>query len=105
MNHVSDVRKELLPVLSLDTIIDIIGREINFLKADIEEAELEVFMKCKKINKIKNMAIASYHIVDGKKTFETLDPFLDEIGYKVIHEFESFNGFPHYNVTYAMWRE
>lgn len=101
MNHVHDVRKEFLPVLSLDTIIDIIGRKINFLKSDIEGAELETIMKCSQIKYIENMAIASYHIIDGKKTFETLNPFLEESGYKVIHEYESYNNFSPYDVTYA----
>jgi hypothetical protein len=58
---------------------------INFLKCDIEGAEIDVF--CYQLmcvhEHIKNIAIAAYHIIDGKRTHETLIPFLQLVGYHI----------------------
>jgi FkbM family methyltransferase len=59
---------------------------INFLKCDIEGAEIDVF--CYQLmcvhEHIKNIAIACYHVIDGKRTHETLIPFLKLVGYNII---------------------
>lgn len=57
--------KLLLQVISLDNIIDLIGKDINFIKSDIEGSELEVFHNCTQLDKIKNICIASYHRYSG----------------------------------------
>jgi FkbM family methyltransferase len=105
-HDVSYVAKDMLkiqcPLLSLDTIIDIIGKDISFLKADIEGAEIEVFKNCKQISKIKNMAIAAYHpIKDHKETWEVLKPFFENKYKIVIKENISYNGFPGYSMLYT----
>lgn len=96
-----DVRTDTMPVLSLDTIINICGGSIDFVKADIEGAELEVFLNCKNIDKVKNLTIAAYHIRDGKKTLETLIPFFESKGFEVKHECESYDGYPPADLIYC----
>ncbi len=44
------------------------------------------------------IAIASYHVVDGKKTSETLAPLLEGVGYAVLTEF------PQHQTTYGLSR-
>lgn len=59
------------PILSLQTILNVINKPVNFLKCDIEGAELEVFLSYLKHNyrqNILNFAIASYHIIDNERT-------------------------------------
>lgn len=74
-----------LPVMSLNTLLEKTG-PIDFLKCDIEGSELEVFMNCEKLHQIKNMSIASYHIVDGEATYKKLKPFFESLGFNVIHD-------------------
>lgn len=95
------VRKNIAPVLSLDTIVAICGNHIDFLKADIEGAEIEVIEGCKNLHAIKNMAIAAYHIRDDEKTYIRLTKFLTEQGYEVINECIPYGNFPAYDMLYA----
>lgn len=56
---------------------------INFIKMDIEGAEIEAIEGCVEIiEKFKpNFAIASYHIVDGEPTYIKLESFFEKINY------------------------
>ena len=57
--------------------------KVDFLKADIEGAEVEMLEGVKySTRKIKNMAIASYHERGGEKTADIVATKLREIGYK-----------------------
>lgn len=96
-----EVRKDIMPVVSLDTLIEIAGGRIDYLKADIEGAELEVFLNCKNIKAIENFAIASYHIRDGEKTVYKLQKFFEEKGFTTRHENLGFNGFAPHDMLYC----
>ena len=56
---------------------------LNFIKMDIEGAEIEALKGC--VNTIKtlkpNFAIASYHIVDNQPTYLKLEEFFTRINY------------------------
>ncbi len=82
-----EVYRTMMPSMTMDTVITIFG-EIDFLKCDIEGAELEVFLNCKKLRKIKNLAIAAYHIVDGEPTWKKLKVFFELNGFEVTHDFD-----------------
>lgn len=79
-----EVYKTKMPCLTLDTIIDIVGA-IDFVKCDIEGAELEAFLSCSKLDKVKNACVAAYHIVNGEPTWKRLVPFFELNGFDVIH--------------------
>lgn len=80
------VRTENVPVYTLDYLISMIGHRINFVKCDIEGAELKAFMPSTKLGMIDYLAIASYHIVDGEKTMHKLKPFFESNGFEVTHD-------------------
>jgi len=71
--------------------------KVDFIKMDIEGAEIEAIKGAK--NTLKNydvnLAIASYHIVDGKKTCIKLEKLLREYGY------HAYTSFPEHLTTYA----
>lgn len=89
--HIYYDRRETFPLssfivgLSLDTLVKIFGN-INFIKCDIEGAELDAFLGFKDWDKIESLAVAAYHIVNDKQTWETLVPFFESVGYKVVYE-------------------
>lgn len=86
-NKVDDftpIRVEQVPTLTLDMIIKLIGKPINFAKLDIEGCELSVLAKSKLLNKIENLAIGAYHVVGGEKTCVKLGPIMEKKGYNVI---------------------
>jgi FkbM family methyltransferase len=57
--------------------------DLNFIKMDIEGAEIEALQGCvETIKKLKpNFAIASYHIVKGEQTYIRLEEFFKQINY------------------------
>ncbi len=69
--------------------------KIKFIKMDIEGAEIKALEGAEKTlsnkyNKRKNkpyIAIASYHIVDGKKTCYEVEKILKKFGYKQVNSF------------------
>lgn len=66
-----------------DIINDYKIDKIDFIKMDIEGAEINVIESVKdylKKNTV-NLAIASYHLVDGQMTYKTLEKIFEEIGY------------------------
>ena len=87
-----------LPVVSLDSELERLGaRRVNFIKMDVEGAELEAIRGAEKTLKYNNaqLAIASYHVVNGKKTYMELEKILSGFGYRV----ETSN--PGHLTTYA----
>ncbi|MDP3986634.1 MAG: FkbM family methyltransferase [Nanoarchaeota archaeon] len=59
---------------------------INFIKMDIEGAEIKALEGAESLlSKSKPyIAIASYHILDGKKTFSKIEESLNKFGYKKV---------------------
>lgn len=97
----SDVITGMFKVIPLKEIINIAPTPISLLKADIEGAELEVFMTCPNLRQVENYAIAAYHIMNGLETAATLAPFFALKGYEVKVERIPFGNFPAYTMLYA----
>jgi len=99
-NHKNDMNKSLtrVPVVSLDEELKKLGvKKVDFIKADVEGSEIELIKGSKQIllnNKV-DLAIASYHELNGQKTYLTLEKMFNELGY------ESFTGFEDHLTTYA----
>ncbi|MBL7074573.1 FkbM family methyltransferase [candidate division KSB1 bacterium] len=87
-----------VPTVRLDDEVKKLGiNTINFIKMDIEGAEIEAIKGCKKIlkhNDVK-LAIASYHIVNGQKSCFKLEKLLSKLGY------QTETSFPEHLTTYA----
>ena len=64
---------------------------------DVEGAELEAINGGEKTlrDNMVNLAVASYHIVDGKETYIELEKILSRFGYK------TETSFPSHLTTYA----
>lgn len=68
---------------TLDNIIKRIGiSKVDFIKMDIEGAELEVLEGSKKtLQNTSHIAIACYHKRKGKKTGEILETYMKQMGF------------------------
>jgi len=89
---------EKIEVVKLDDELKKLGIEkINFIKMDIEGAEIKAIEGCKGIlkNSHPHLAIASYHIINGKTTSIFLEKYLSKLGYNVKSDF------PKHLTTYA----
>lgn len=87
-----------VPVVSLDDQLGDLGIEnVNFIKGDIEGSEIETIKGAKEILKKTNvnLAIASYHEINGAKTYFELEKILKTLGYS------SKTEFPSHLTTYA----
>ncbi len=90
--------KVLVPVVSLDEEVKRLGlSRVDFIKMDIEGAELEAIEGASKLLEegSTNFAIASYHIVNGEPTFNKLEQMFHELTYK------SFTEHKKESITYA----
>jgi FkbM family methyltransferase len=84
---VSDTKNDATTSLKVTTIDNFVKEHsldrINFIKMDIEGAEIEALKGS--INTLKDsdvkLAIASYHEVDGKKTSHEVEKLLHKCGY------------------------
>ena len=90
-------------VVSLDNYLVQNGLDMEkvcFIKMDIEGAEIDALdgMRNLLMEGKPNLAIASYHIVDGKQSCELVEIFLKKLGYS------AETGFPAHLTTYA-WKE
>lgn len=84
--------------IKLDTLVEELKlKKINFIKMDIEGAELEALKGCREvmINFKPEFAIASYHRVNGEKSFKELEKMFKEKGYDYVTEY------PEHLTTYA----
>jgi len=72
-------------------------KKLDFVKMDIEGAEIKAVEGSKEIMKKSKpkMAIASYHVVDGKKTYIALEKLLKKLAYT------AKTGFKRHLTTYA----
>ena len=92
---------ERLPVVSLDNEL---GRmsiaKVDFIKMDIEASEIEAVIGAKKTLAGNNahLAIASYHLLNGRQTCHDLERILKELGYCVK------SGNERHKTTYA-WKK
>jgi len=85
-------------VTNLDKIYkDLSLQKIDFVKMDIEGAEIQAIEGAREIMKEKNIhfAIASYHVVNGEKTCIKLEQMFKKIGYSAKTEY------PEHLTTYA----
>lgn len=97
-NNTEDASIMSLEVVKLDTEMQKMGfNKINYIKADVEGAEIEMIKGAKNIllsNNV-NLAIASYHKLNGQKTYIDLEKILKKSGYDVE------TSFPYHLTTYA----
>lgn len=90
MNGNSDNQAISVSVITLDSLIQECNLEkVNFIKMDIEGAEIEAIQGADQLLKQfnPNLAIASYHVRNGKPTWKSLEPMLDQKGYVATTEF------------------
>lgn len=89
INHAFHNRKTInkITVTALDDELDRLHiKKVDFVKMDIEGAEIEAMEGLKrtiKANKNIHFAIASYHIVNGKKTKFFLEKFFKQLKFHV----------------------
>lgn len=87
-----------IPCVDLDSLLKDLGLpRVDFIKMDIEGAEIEAFEGMKQTLKMgsPSLAVASYHIRDGQQTYLALEKSLKEMGYQVR------TGHPIHLTTYA----
>jgi FkbM family methyltransferase len=92
-SHITDGGGEEIISDTLDNLIKKMKlNRIDLLKADIGGSEIEMLQGAKKTLKkkiIKNSTIASYHIVNGEKTYKFLENTFSKFGYLVKTGFKS----------------
>jgi FkbM family methyltransferase len=87
-----------IEVYSLPSLMQRFGLDrLDFVKMDVEGAELEIVSAVGELpSKIKpRYAIASYHVVDGRKTAESLPRMFEQVGY------HCQSGYPDHLTTWA----
>ena len=103
---VTKIQKVL--TLSLADLISLVGvKTVDFLKCDIEGSEIEL-LSCDPgaIRKVRNWAVGSYHIRDGRPTTVVVESRLRDAGFQVITEPGDVElGFTDEVVTYASLNE
>lgn len=92
-------KKDLISLVTLDSLVKKMKiSHVDFIKMDIEGAEIEALAGAKKTIKknLPKMTIASYHFVKGKKTFLSVEKILQTYNYSKI-----FTSNADHLVTYA----
>jgi len=96
----SALPKKEVDVIKLDTLQKKQNlRKIDFVKMDVEGSELYALRGAKQVlqNFKPNLAIATYHVVEGKTTDKPVETFLQKLNYK------TETGFLQHRVTYG-WK-
>ena len=91
-----------VPVVSLDNELERLGiTKVDFIKMDVEGAEIEAVRGAEKTLKGRtvDIAIASYHLIDGRKSCIELERMLPVLGYSAV------TGHAQHLTTYACKRE
>lgn len=103
---IPDVQPELelekVELRKLDTVLNKLDiKTVDFIKMDIEGAELRALMGAKNILAAcePRLAIASYHILNGEKTCFEVENILGSFGY------EATTGYPAHLTTYGWPKE
>ncbi len=89
---------EFIPAVSLDKEIERMNiKKINFIKMDVESAEVDILKGCAKLMKNNpiNFAIASYHPWNNKESYHELEKIFKARGYEYKTEY------PVHLTTYA----
>ena len=90
-----------IPVASLDNELERLGvKKVDFIKIDVEGAELELIKGAEKTLKENDVkaAVASYHVVDGKKACAEVERMFRSLGYAAA------TAHPQHLTTYA-WKD
>ena len=98
MNAEGDDKAIKVPVVSLDAELSRLGAgRVDFIKMDVEGAEIEALKGAQKTLQSSpvTLAVASYHLVDGKKSHVELEKVLASFGYA------AETGHPQHLTTYA----
>ena len=89
-----------IEVITLDEILEELQIDkVDFIKMDVEGAEVQVLQGCRRTlqkNRV-NLAIASYHIVNGLPTSSSVEHLLSNWDYR------TETGYPKHLTTYA-WK-
>ncbi len=88
-----------IEVDTLDNLMDELGIDkINFVKMDIEGAEIEALKGAEKMltNKNLKLVIEANHIINGEPTYKTIAPWLRKKGFKIVRINKKMQG-----TTYA----
>ena len=91
-----------VPVVSLDAELPRLGLgKVDFIKMDVEGAEIEAVKGAEKTLRAgaPSLAIASYHLVDGRKSYAALENILASFGYA------AETGHPQHLTTYAVKKD
>ena len=84
--------------VSIDNELERLGiSKVDFIKMDIEGSEIMAIEGAKKVltNNAVNLAVASYHIIDGEETSAGVEAVLRKFGYETMTEF------PQHKTTYG----
>jgi hypothetical protein len=90
-----------VPVVAIDDELKRIGTsKVDFIKMDVEGAEIEAVKGARQTLESNDVAIAaaSYHLVNGVKSCHELEKALEALGYK------AETGHPQHLTTYARRR-
>ena len=80
---------EEIKVDTMDNILkDLKIDKVDFIKMDIEGAEIEALEGAKETlrNNDVKLAIASYHKINGQPTYKTIIPMMEKVGFKSYFE-------------------
>lgn len=87
-----------IDAVALDSELERLGIDcVDFIKMDVEGAEIHAIQGAQKTLKLNsvNLAIATYHIVNGEETSTSVEEILDSFGY------QSSTEHPEHKTTYG----
>jgi len=90
-----------ISAVSIDNELERLGiSKVDFIKMDIEGSEIRAIEGAKKVlmGNAVNLAVASYHIINGEETSTEVEAVLRKFGYEAVTEF------PQHKTTYGFKR-